>query len=827
MASKEESKLRPVAVSVGIRIPILESTSRQEKDRVIFYPDELPEDHNELTDVLRAVFAPIKVWRACALEYHRQGYDAQFEQLLIELLNALTAPEVDLFYKDVEAEGYMEGVIDIYVALAAKELSHIGRCKQVPLAAQSQESSAEHTRKFKEYVKLVDDRQRINEYSWLVQGFYEIVQGDLRRAEDQFKYVHDRAAKSQGQSTTKKKYLYAALAGMGIVAFANQRYEQALAHLVKAVQANPLASGASVRLAIACCCFKLEQYDRAKLALEKCARIDPANVKVLVLLALVEQVAAKKDRTNRLQFRRNAHEYSLLAHSIDRTNAPALNLLANHQFHSWTRTSFDRGGCFVLGPAHLLVPTASLGDCLLPQNQLRIDAAGSGTDASSPVHKILAICSNAADFPALSPELAAIFSSDWGIAMSQQEVTVVTVSPRLPPTVLARDSAVPGLCVVPCARVECKDLLAVERYAQQAIRHASNSAVVAESHYLLGKVAHSLGDADLALDLYWQALKGAPDMALPAFGAAQIMLSRREYPNSLELFEKVLLKNPEDKDTQAYVMLLRAVLKKEPAQFDRLKEIAPGFQHEVELWLIQGQLRQGDPAEFKNALKCFLTAKDCLDHEASLGAEGARAVPATVLSNISVLQHSLGNLDKALLYSKQTLLAFRVPAPASSSPPPDAGPDFQSAELEGVFYQWAEQGVCRVTVGEAPASSRQERFLVVGSADGEGNGESVSLLLLVAVGQQVMVGGVKYLVDAIPSASEMLCSSAVKLGRVSASTPAPAQYEVRVKEPFGNFCDSSLTYCFNFARLLEDEGHTRAATELYEHILKRHPSFIE
>jgi hypothetical protein len=61
MASKDEAKVRTLAASVGIRIPMSDTTS------AIFYPDELPEDHIELTDVLMGFFAPIKVWRACAV----------------------------------------------------------------------------------------------------------------------------------------------------------------------------------------------------------------------------------------------------------------------------------------------------------------------------------------------------------------------------------------------------------------------------------------------------------------------------------------------------------------------------------------------------------------------------------------------------------------------------------------------------------------------------------------------------------------------------------------------------------------------------------------
>ena len=60
----------------------------------------------------------------------------------------------------------------------------------------------------------------------------------------------------------------------GLVAYASLRYDVALGHFSKAVQTNPVASGASVRLAVALCCYKLELYDRARAAIEKCIQLD-------------------------------------------------------------------------------------------------------------------------------------------------------------------------------------------------------------------------------------------------------------------------------------------------------------------------------------------------------------------------------------------------------------------------------------------------------------------------------------------------------------------------------------------------------------------------
>lgn len=58
------------------------------------------------------------------------------------------------------------------------------------------------------------------------------------------------------------------------MSYAANKYDVSLSYFVKAVQANSNAAGASVRTAIALCCFRLEQYDRARQALEKSLAVD-------------------------------------------------------------------------------------------------------------------------------------------------------------------------------------------------------------------------------------------------------------------------------------------------------------------------------------------------------------------------------------------------------------------------------------------------------------------------------------------------------------------------------------------------------------------------
>ena len=71
-----------------IRIPL-------EPHSVVIFPDELPVgdlDYNDIIDVLRSVLAPLKLWRSCAVEYHRQGFRVEFDQVLSEIIDSLADP---------------------------------------------------------------------------------------------------------------------------------------------------------------------------------------------------------------------------------------------------------------------------------------------------------------------------------------------------------------------------------------------------------------------------------------------------------------------------------------------------------------------------------------------------------------------------------------------------------------------------------------------------------------------------------------------------------------------------------------------------------------
>jgi hypothetical protein len=66
--------------SASICIPIRESRG----EFVEVFPDELPEEAEEVVDVLRGELAALDLWLEVALAYRRAGRTAQFEHVLME-----------------------------------------------------------------------------------------------------------------------------------------------------------------------------------------------------------------------------------------------------------------------------------------------------------------------------------------------------------------------------------------------------------------------------------------------------------------------------------------------------------------------------------------------------------------------------------------------------------------------------------------------------------------------------------------------------------------------------------------------------------------------
>lgn len=645
-------------------------------------------------------------------------------------------------------------------------------------------TSAEQTstvhKKCVDYVKRADEKARTNEYLHIVKGFFEIAQGEAKRAEDCFKYVYERGTKAQNVS--RKRFLFAALVGLGIVAFAQNRPKATVDHLSKAIALHP-GCDPSVRTAIAAACFKLDQFDRAKSALTKAASLQ-ADVPQLVLWALLKLVEANKDKAGRSKLRQQAFDLAFLAHNLDPMNASALNLLANHRFHAWQSVPLTASdtmamdvdsssyACMLVeGDVMRLSAAVELLGCK-PGNQLRLHLL----PGKPTVHTITAIAANA----------------EGG---GELEV-------RFTPPVAAH-----GL-PLQVEQLELKNLLDVAEFAQRALAATTVKAVRAESCYILGKVAHTQGDAKTAYAYYGEAIAEVPDMALAAYGAAQIVFAGKDYDKALELFEKVHKVTPDDKDTLAYVTLLRGIQKGQAAPLDKLRECSAGFQFEVDLWLSQAQLRHrlktDSQVDHLSALRCYSHAVECMK-------AGRQAVPDAVLNNMGVLYYALGNKDKALECIVEVMGRNTVELAQ------DGTQWFLGAEVSDLAHRVAADPLCMGTLLAAPHSADGGPSNSIYKAD-----DDVDLSAFVAPGARVLVGDCLVEVDAV-NGSELICLPAPRA--ISSST---AQHlPLRTIAALDLTADGLQGYAFNLARVLEDLGHTSSAVELYSALVKKHPALLD
>jgi tetratricopeptide (TPR) repeat protein len=355
-----------------------------------------------------------------------------------------------------------------------------------------------------------------------------------------------------------------------MVAFSQNNYQSALDYFSRAVTTHPYCDP-SIRTAIACCCFKLQQYDRARLALHRANTLDPSDVNQLVLQSLLELVEAKKDRTNRIALRQKAYEYLYLGSKLDPNHPSILILLANHDFHSWRSITLEPNG-YLLSNDKILVPFKGYNEVFEEGNQIKLKSFDEGSYGNEKITNHVIVGRKEGvweDYELLFPSLAS-FEEQAGqdiTSRNQRKYYEITITP-----ILSSLASFP----YKITEIEVKNLKAVVSNATKALFSTNLPSVKAECYYILGKVYHIHQNLQQAFEYYGKSLSLAGDMAPAAFGAAQIYFARQDYPNSLKLFSDILQGNADDKDTLSYVKLLKGILHDEITPIEKLREIAPG-----------------------------------------------------------------------------------------------------------------------------------------------------------------------------------------------------------------------------------------------------------
>jgi len=499
-------------------------------------------------------------------------------------------------------------MIEIFNALAADSLDKISRSK-------------EHVKATVEFVKKAENINSFTAYTWIIKGFYEFRQGDIRRAEDHFK----NAARQHDQQCT-----FAAHVGLGITSFFRQKYALALENFTRAITHHP-GCNSTLRIAFSICAFKLEQYERARAAAEKAMLMDSKSAKALVMLALIEIVSAQKGAVSRKEKHRNAFDYCILALQLDSTCSQALNIIANHYFHTWQ----------------------AIGDGIYRSSSKQLIVSGA---AQFTVHDNDPLLVDG-KFPCKAKEVRTI---------NQDDILIIL------------DVELPGQFREKKFSVETKAYSQVRSLAQKALENSDIAKVQADSLYFLGRLCHAQGNYSAALEYYGRVLQLVPDMALASFGSGQILLALGRFSEAERMFRAVLVMNSEDKDTQSYLLLLNSFLNKELVAFDKIREVSAGFPYEVDLWLIQAHLRYMNSIELPISLRMMEMAITLMEKQGS-------AVCMEICLNISVIYYLVGSKDKALLFSQRALLQL-----PSTSYTKSRSWNFKCDE-NSIFYEWSEK----------------------------------------------------------------------------------------------------------------------------------------
>lgn len=699
------------------------------------------------------------------MEHHRQGYDKEFQEILDRCEKSLQDSDVMAVYN--KREDHIENMTKIFESLASKALSEYASMKNV---VGSTDDELEACRKrIGHYLKKADnliskagDQQASKssgsgEYTFLIKGFFDLLSGDLKSAESNFRSV-------QNAARTKKAFLFASYIGGGIVAYSKMKWQSSLESFAKALQENP-GCGSSVRVAISACLFKLELYDKAQAAVDVAFAMDPRNVHCIVIMALLEQVLALKNRVKRFEHRARANDLWVMVHALDSNNASALIHMANFSFYTF----------------------ADLGEGVL-ENSTTLHISSAAAKGVMVGDRILIKEGN-----------VAAVSQTYGVkdVYSAEGMVVVVV-----------DEAISSAEVGSPVSLKYKALGRVTDLANKVLECSAIANVKSEALYILGRTAHQQNDIKKAKEMYRSAIHEWQQMNLAIFGLAQILFSEKKYGNAKTLFEQIEKRNPGDNDTRAYIYLIDALEKKEVVPVDKVKEVALGFSYEIDLWLIQGALRQRKPEEFGAALKCYQSALDCAKGDA---VKHSKVVPL-ICTNIAALQLHLGLANLALDSIKSSLIHIKDSAWGAAGA--EENPTFKDGEFEGIFYSWSSDVVLEVKTGGASGE-----FTIAG-----GNGNAA---LPISVGDDVSIGDVIHSITAISSDSNSFsCYCPLDVFALPSSNGANT-LPLRVKVNERNFNDKAITTCFNYARILEECGRTSAASELYIALAKAHPSFTD
>lgn len=466
---------------------------------------------------------------------------------------------------------------------------------------------------------------------------------------------------------------------------------------------------------------------------------------------MLELIEANKNKQSSKALRQVAYEYFLLAQNIDPSVWPNLNQLAHHSFYTW---KYYNGVTFVVGTNQLRI----IGNIdISSQDMIRIDKS-----------QLAVVDSVRVDGDAMVVTLISLLSFEDKI---NKHVTV-----------------------------EYKQLSKVKAYAESALHSALCSRTKAESCFILGRMYHMLEQYDYALHFYEQSRRLSPALLLSSMYMGQILIAQHDFTKARNIFVELSREAPEDRDAQAYLILSKSLVDRESYPIERIKDVSSGFNFDIDLWLLQGNIKQHSNCDVHGALKCYDMAIEIMK-------ERSITIPVEVLSNMSYLHHRLGHLDEAKRFAIVALERDKSIFSNVYDTQSHCSARLRCSE-NSIFWEWSGV-ICNIeVVTEKPSPGLQAVLRC-----------PTTVLDDLHSGDCICVGDVVMHVQSILSGNQF---------SATALLPMPdGLFPLKRRIMWSSLLEAAPMHCYNYARILQDMGKEDAAEELFLELVKRHPSFIE
>ncbi|KAJ0403615.1 hypothetical protein ATCC90586_008768 [Pythium insidiosum] len=302
MGDFEQDKPRPLLIPV-----------KNSDQAVEVFSDELPDDVNDIIDILRAELAPLDVWLQFAVEYYNQGCISQFQ----EILGVASEPGIESIYSDNSSRLCRIKFFNALASHAVNAMWHEDDEKKKEAISQRAVG----------YFQRADRLDQQHPMTLVGKALMFMAKNEDDRAERFLKSV----------LMSNKKNLPALLA-KALLLYRKKKYGEAKKLYLEAIKLHPRSPQASrMRMCFAYCCHREGSVDKARAVMRYAASLDDTNVDAVIasalwqLASLSREQRAKSIRDETSRFMMMMHH----AHAIDKTNPTVLNHLANHYFSQW------------------------------------------------------------------------------------------------------------------------------------------------------------------------------------------------------------------------------------------------------------------------------------------------------------------------------------------------------------------------------------------------------------------------------------------------------------------------------------------------------------